>query len=913
MRSIGTRCDDSGLWRRRRESPAGCRVHGGFVARLLMSVAFLLLVAPARADADAPLRATLGNGLQVVIVRNSLAPVVSTAVNYLVGSDEAPAGFPGTAHAQEHMMFRGSPGLSADQLADIGSLMGGEFNANTREDLTQYLFTVPAEDLDVALHIEAVRMRAVMDSKQAWDQERGAIEQEVAQDQSNPTYVLYQRLRATLFAGTPYAHDALGTRPSFDHTSAAMLRHFHDAWYAPNNAILVVVGDVDPRATLEKIQTVFGSIPRKRLPARPDFKPGRAHSMDLHIDTDQPTGTALLAMRLPGLDSRDFPALELLADVLSSHRFDLYALVPQGRAVDAQFALDPLPRASLGYAEVSFATGADPATLEAAIRGVLEKVVREGVPAELVQAAKLQERRQAQFQKNSIPDLASVWSDALALYGLHSPDDDLARIEKLTVADVNRVARKYFDLNNAVWAVAKPHGTGRPVVSGGAPYGGQETIALGQTPPSQLPDWAIGALTHVAAPSSLSAPVVSTLANGLTLIVQPEDISDTVSVFGHVRNRPELEAGAQQQGVSDVLEQMFHYGTVDLDRLNFARALDAIGAEERAGVDFGVQVLAHDFDHGVALLAANELHPALPPAALGTVANQLAQVLTARDHSPAYLTQRSLRAALFPADDPTLREASAQTVRSLTPEDVRAYYRRVFRPDVTCIVVIGKISPTEARAAIENYFGSWKAEGTKPDTDLPGAPPNGASAIAVADSSRVQDNVILGQDLALTRSDPDYYALELGSTVLGGGFYSTRLSIDLRKNLGLVYSVASTLQAGRTRGVYLIHFACDPGTVTRATQAVVKELRNMQAAAPSADELLRAKALLVRNRALRESSVAEIGNGLIQRWDLGLPLDEPTIAARKYLALTGSDVQQAFQHWIRPDDLVRIIQGPAPK
>ena len=109
-------------------------------------------------------RATLGNGLRVVIVRNSLAPVVATSVNYLAGSDETPPGFPGTAHAMEHMMFRGSPGLTAEQLADIGSILGGDFNANTREGMTQYLFTVPAEDLDVALHIEALRMRAVLAS-----------------------------------------------------------------------------------------------------------------------------------------------------------------------------------------------------------------------------------------------------------------------------------------------------------------------------------------------------------------------------------------------------------------------------------------------------------------------------------------------------------------------------------------------------------------------------------------------------------------------------------------------------------------------------------------------------------------------------------------------------------------------------
>ena len=111
------------------------------------------------------LRATLPNGLRVVIVRNTLAPVVATSVNYMVGSQETPAGFPGTAHAQEHMMFRGSPGLSADQLANIGSVMGGNFNANTREGVTQYLYTVPSEDLDVALHIEALRMSAVMSTQ----------------------------------------------------------------------------------------------------------------------------------------------------------------------------------------------------------------------------------------------------------------------------------------------------------------------------------------------------------------------------------------------------------------------------------------------------------------------------------------------------------------------------------------------------------------------------------------------------------------------------------------------------------------------------------------------------------------------------------------------------------------------------
>src|SRR5271155_1859647 len=179
-------------------------------------VAALIPAHAAIADDQSVLRATLPNGLQVIIVRNTLAPVVSTAVNYLVGADETPPGFPGTAHAQEHMMFRGSPGLSADQLADIGSVMGGSFNADTEQTVTQYFYTVPAEDLDIALHIESLRMQQVLDTDKDWDQERGAIEQEVANDLSDLFYVLYTKLLTTMFTGTVYAYDGLGTRPSFD-------------------------------------------------------------------------------------------------------------------------------------------------------------------------------------------------------------------------------------------------------------------------------------------------------------------------------------------------------------------------------------------------------------------------------------------------------------------------------------------------------------------------------------------------------------------------------------------------------------------------------------------------------------------------------------------------------------------------
>ena len=755
-------------------------------------------------------------------------------------------------------------------------------------------------------------MAGISDDEKAWEKERGAIEQEVAQDVSIPAYKLYQKLRAELFAGTPYEHDALGTRPSFDNTTAAMLKDFHDKWYAPNNAILVVVGNLNPKAILAKIKSLFGPLKARRLPARPRMKFKRAQPSSLSIDTDSPYETQVIAMRLPGLRSRDFPAVEVLADVLASRRFDLYGLVADGKALAADFSVDTLPEAGLGYAAVSFPAGGDAKAIEREMREILTKVAKHGVPAELVEAAKLQERRDAAQQKNSIAGLASVWSDAIALYRLRSPDDDLKRIERVRVADVNRVARKYLRLDRAVSALLVPQGSGKPVASGGG-FGGNETIALGEANATELPDWAETALGRLAVPASTLNPTVATLANGLTLIVQPENVSDTVAVFGHVRNRPQTETPPGKDGVDLLLNPLLTFGTEHLARLAFQKALDEIGASERAGTDFSVQVLSRNFDRGVELLADNELRPALPEAAMALVKPQIARAVAARNNSPAYLVQRALREALFPAGDPSLRDATGDSVSALTLDDLRSYYRAVFRPDLTTIVVIGNITAETARSVIEKHFGTWTATGPKPQTDLPPAPPNRAASLAVPDASRVQDNVVLSQNLALKRSDPDYYALSLGNAVLGGSFYSTRLSNDLRKNTGLVYSAGADLSIGRIRGVYNVVYACDPVNVGKAARIVVQDIKTMQTTPVGDEELNRVKALLLRQIQLSEASIEQIAGGFLNRRELDLPLDEPTLAAKRYIDLKPAEIEAAFAKWMRPKDLVRVTQGPPPQ
>jgi zinc protease len=874
-------------------------------------IIFAVIAQAGHAHAQEVLRSTLSNGLRVVIVRDPLVPVAATAVNYLVGSDEAPAGFPGMAHAQEHMMFRGNPGLSADQLARITAEMGGDFSADTQQSVTQYSFTVPAEDLDVALHIEAIRMKGILDTEKLWVEERGAIEQEVAQDLSNPEYVFYMTLLKNFFAGTPYEHDALGTRPSFDKTTGAMLKKFHDTWYAPNNAVLIVCGDVDPCATLKEIKSLFGSIPAKKLPARPEIKLEPVQQASINMKTDRPYGMVSLAFRMPGYDSPDYAASVVLADVLSSERGDLYSLVPEGKALFAGFELSPLRESGLGYAIAAFPSGADSKKLLAEVRSVLLSTIKKGVSADLVSAAKLHEVTDAEFRKNSISGLASSWSQAIAVEDRESPDDDIKAIQKVTVDDVNRVAAKYLQIGASIEAVLTPEVSGKPVSSKG--FGGGEKTTVTPSIHVTLPAWAAKALARLSMPRTTLHPVVSILPNGLRLIVLPESISDTVSVYGRIKNNPKMQTPKGQEGVDSLLDQLFSYGSTSLDRIQFQKALDDIGATESAGADFSLRVLPKHFNQGIELLAANELHPALPQDAFNILRAQTAASVTGEIQSPRFLADQALKEGLFPKTDPSLRYAKPQSVSALTLDDVKEYYSSVFRPDMATIVVVGKITPKEARSVIGKYFGGWSARGPKPATDLPLVPNNKPSYLTVPDASRVQDNVMMAQTLRLKRKDPDYYALELGNNVLGGAFYATKLYQDLRENTGLVYFVDSELQAGLKRSVYFVVFACDPDKVSRVSAIVERDLGQMRKTRVPKDQLEQTKALVLRKIPLSESSVDQIAEGLLGRVADNLPLDEPVRAAKIYKKLTTADIQRAFSKWIRPDDMVQVIRGPAPQ
>jgi zinc protease len=867
--------------------------------------------APAAQPAGNVTRATLANGLRVVIVRDALAPMVTTQITYLAGSYEAPKGFPGTAHALEHMMFRNSTGMTGAQLNEMTGKMGAENNAFTTNDATQYFFMAPAQYLDVLLHIEATRMRGARLTDKDWGLEKGAIEQEVSRDISDPGYLAFQQAERSLYAGTGYAEDALGSRPTFDATTGKVLQGFYDKWYVPNNAILVIAGDVDAQAALARVKELFGPIARGEVPARAPVKLAPFKPATIARTTPNATGAVQYMFRAPGQQSKDYAAYQVLMDVLNNSRSALADLAAQGKVLSADAGSQPFVHGGIGTIEVGFPKGGDAKQAQGQLDGVLADLLKNGVPADLVEAAKKQEQAQFEFSRNSAMNLAESWSQALAWQGLDSPRQALDNILAVTPADVDRVARDYLRPDQRLTVVLTPDPNGkRPPDSQG--FGGTEKFGGDDKLDAPLPAWAAGPLKQLRMPHWTLAPTTMKLANGITLIVQPTDASKTVTVQGRIDSNEDLQAPKGQEGVGRLLAALFDYGTTTLDRASFHKALDNIAATETAGSSFSLAVPSENFDQGMQLLADNELHPALPQQAFAVQQQTLARTLAGELQSPQYKMFRALYKGIYPAGDPALREATPQTVGALTLADAKAYFGQVYRPDMTTIVVVGDVTPAQAKATVEKYFGAWKAEGPKPDVVAKPVPVNPASYVVVPNAYASQDQVFMGQSLDLNIHNPDRYALQLGNEVLGGNGFASRLMVDIRVKHGYAYGAGSGMSFGRSRSVFYVRYGSDPAKVKPVDQLVQANLAAMRDAPVKADELLNAKQARIRSIPLEVSSVDAIARSLLT-WSInGEPLDEPMVAARHYIDLTAAQVQGAFGKYVRPANLAQVVQGPAP-
>ncbi|MGZ4994330.1 MAG: insulinase family protein [Methylobacter sp.] len=551
----------------------------------------------------------------------------------------------------------------------------------------------------------------------------------------------------------------------------------------------------------------------------------------------------------------------------------------------------------------------------AKIKAVIEDYRKTGIPADLIEAARRRELAEAQLQRNSIQGLALEWSQAVAVEGRRSPDEDLRALEKVTAADVDRVLRYFLDNQTATVAYAVPKNAG--IVSSAesfiGPSQGPEQNVVIPTEHKPLPDWARKPLENLRVPSKTARPVAMTLSNGIKLIVQPEQITPTVVVAGLIKHDTGLQEPPGKEGVAALASDLLSYGTSHYDRLQYQAELDRIAASVETGMAFSLKVLSKDFDRGAQLLADAELHPAFAPNAFAVVKRKAYQNALGQEKAPGHLASVALSKALYPPGDPERRFATPHSVGKLALDDVKAWHRNAYRPDLATIVVIGDISPEAAKNSFERWFGAWNAIGPTPNVYPPTVANNRPAALFIPAASLIQDQVLLAENLGLLRTDPDRAPLEVANTLLGEGFYASLLFHDLREVSGYVYTVSTNLNIEKTRSQFAIAYGAMPQNVSKAAALAIADLRRLQTETWPDVRLQHAKALLLGKHVLKGQSYDGIAQQLLSYASEGLPLDQDLLDARAQLAVTPESLRSAVAKWIRPGSFVRLVVGPQPE
>jgi zinc protease len=436
------------------------------MARLLLFLA--ALTASAAADSKVNIETfALNNGLQVAVLHNDAAPVVAVQVWYHVGAKDEPRDRRGSAHMFEHMMFKGTTHLRGEQHAQFINGIGGYVNAQTDEDATHYINTLPADYLDFALQLEAERMRNLLFRKEMIDTEREVVKEEIRQQENSPIAKGFLRFLAVAFTKHPYAWTAGGTIKDLDSTSPADLQRFYNLYYQPGNAMLVVVGKVSADEVKKSAQKWFGTIPKAAEPPRPAVsaqEPAQTAKRKETVEAGQ-IGLTLVGFHVPPAKDKDVYALQVASIILGAGESSrlkqrLKALDPKTkRPLALDGGMEAIIREDPG---MTIALGAylDPASadlVEAAINDEIGKLAAKGPTADELRKSKNQVQSGFVFSLENVQGLAEAIGRSWILTG--NPKSflgDVDNIEKVSAADVQRVVKQYMSPDRATIVVIPP-------------------------------------------------------------------------------------------------------------------------------------------------------------------------------------------------------------------------------------------------------------------------------------------------------------------------------------------------------------------------------------------------------------------------------------------------------------------------
>lgn len=863
----------------------------------------------------------LNNGLTVVVHTDRKAPLVAVGVWYRVGARDEPKGRSGFAHLFEHIMFRGSEHSRQDHFRPLEDVGATDLNGTTDFDRTNYYQTVPTPALDLALFLESDRMGWLLPalSDDVLASERGIVLNEKLQSENQPGGLVLPALLARLFpADHPYGVSPIGQEADLNAATVADAKHWFHSHYGPNNAVLVLAGDIDVATARPMVERWFGQIPPGPTPARfAAPPPARTATTRETLHDKVATARLIRAWALPHRDAPGMADLDVGLATLGSGPTSLLfdRLVRQERlAVGVSASMSSWEGAGIATVAIDVRPGVEPAAAEARADALIAQWLAAGPEADEV--ARVATRTVSAI----IRGLERVGggggkASALAAGALFAGDPgryrrDLAELAAVTPASVRAAAQRYLRAGDhritllpgerdpasiAIHQQARVEAT--PAMAAPATFAAQGQPADRSTPPAggEVVALTVPAIERAVLANGMAVELVRNSAVPVVRMqmVLPEGVpADSVEKPGTQR----LMLGMLREGSNGRLGP--------LDGPEIARRLERLGAAvgASAGLDttrFSLNALTVNLQPSLLLFADLLRHPAFDAEQLERVRGQVLASLANETVNPNGIALRAAPALFYGPRHPYGRSFSgngtAAGVQAVTRADLAAFHAETVHPSRATLFVAGDIDMATLKPLLEQTLGDWRT--TPPDritaTVMPQAQPEAPGKVIVFDRPASPQSVIVaGAPLPLTGRD-DYLALSLANDVFGGSF-TARLNKLLREQKGWTYGAHSSLTATRFDMPWLLTAPVETPRTADSIAAIRRLLTAFHTDKPAeAAEVARAQASAVRALPGQFETAADMLGAMERAHTLGRPDDYLATLPSRVMAISLDEVHAA--------------------
>lgn len=867
------------------------------------------------------------NDLTVLLKEDHSAPVVTVMITYLVGSRNEVTGTTGSTHLLEHLMFKGTTNFNkakGNDVTDVLQNLGAQMNATTWLDRTNYYENLPAEHMDLALEIEADRMRNLLLRDEDRKPEMTVVRNEFERGENSPFSALNKAITQTAIVAHPYHHSTIGWRSDIENVSIERLREFYETFYWPNNATLTIIGDFKKDQAFKSIEKYFGGIGRspKPIPQIYTEEPPQEGQRRVIVKRAGQLGVVGVAFRSPQGTHEDAFALTILSDILSSGKSSrLYKkIVDEGLGTNA-FSSYYMLRDPYLFSIYSFlAPGSKHEDVEAKIFAEIEEIKTNGVTQEEVTRAINQNLASAAFQRDGAFSQASALNEWIAMGDWTYYVTFAENLKKVTPDDVKRVAEKYLNEDQSTVGYFIPK-TGASVTGRDGRAGLMNDYDWQQfeKPGISFFNNPIDENTSVSAErTNLAKTVKSKKVNGIQLYTKTMGVEDVVTIRGSFP-AGDVFSPSSNSMVAEVTAGLLDKGTTKRDKFKIAETLENLGASLNFYTDnyllnFSGRMLKKDVPVVLELLAEQLRYPLFSAEELEKYKKQQIGSLQRTLENTNAMASIIFAQTVYPKEHPNYVksiEERIKEVEAITIEDVKKFHAAHYGPKNMILVATGDID----QKAIEKALAAFK--GWKGGVDIPksGATPklNETKKVDYNMEDKTSVTLYLGAPTGLRYNDKDRVALYVGQYILGGNFAARLMSI-VRDREGLTYGINSFLTGDDfADGSWGISGTFSPALLAQGEASTMRELRRFYTDGVSAEELANKKSTLTGQYKVALSTTGGMAGTIHSFLSKGRDLNYLDEYVDKINALTLDEVNAAIKKYMDPDKIVIVKAGTLPK